>query len=283
MDVDEAKALVLSEWTNNATVEAWTKWHPKIKIQQQVFADEMSRIIGIKAGMQILDLASGTGEPAISFARKVGASGQVIASDLSQGMLAAAAKNATQAGLNNMAFRQVDAHELPFEDASFDVVTSRLGVMYFSDSQRAFAEIRRVLKPGGRFIFAAWGPVELSPYFLSTIVPFVKRANLPPPPPGMPQPLRYAIPSTLAGELRLAGFSQVNEDVRVIDLTWPGTPAELFQHLYDVAVPMRPLFDGLAPDVFQAARDEVDSALAPCFDGDNTVTPAAILFAWGIR
>jgi len=283
MNIIDAKALVLREWTDSATIDAWTRWHPKIQIQMQSFADEMIGIVGTKAGMHILDLASGTGEPAISFARAVGASGKVMATDLSAGMLAAAAKNAMQAGLENIEFRQVDAHELPFEDAIFDVVTSRLGVMYFADSQQAFAEIRRVLKPGGQFVLAAWGPIESSPYFLSLVVPFVKRASVPPPQPGSPQPLRYAVPGTLAEELRIAGFSQVNEDVRVINLAWPGTPTELFQHLYDIAVPMRPLFDGLTPDLFKAARDEVDSALAPHFDGQCTITPAAILFAWGIR
>src|SRR5918993_4806357 len=98
MNIDDAKALVLREWTDSATVGAWTKWHPKIQIQQQGFADEMSGIVGIEEGMRILDLASGTGEPAISFAREVGATGKVMATDLSEGMLAAAAINAKQAG-----------------------------------------------------------------------------------------------------------------------------------------------------------------------------------------
>ncbi len=283
MQLEEARTIVNKEWTNPLTVEAWTRWHPKIRHQQQAFADEIVRLGQVRPGMKVLDLASGTGEPAISLARTVGLDGLVVVTDLSLGMLAAAEKNAREAGVSNLQFRQVDAHDLPFEDASFDVVTCRLGVMYFVDSAKAFAEIRRVLKPGGHYVLATWGPPERSPYFLTQFGPFLKRVILPAPDPDAPQPLRYAEPGKLAAELRASGFSSVNEEVRVIDFPWPGPPEELFQELYDVAIPMRPIFDGLPTAEGQAARAEVSQELARYYDGRETITPASLNFAWGNR
>ena len=80
-------------------------------------------------GMQILDLASGTGEPAITLARRIGPEGRVTATDLSADLLEVAATRAQANGLSNIATRRADAHELPFPDNSFDLATSRFGIM----------------------------------------------------------------------------------------------------------------------------------------------------------
>lgn len=89
------------------------------------------------SGMAVLDLASGTGDPALTLARLVAPRGRVIATDLSQGILDIAEMNARNEGLENIAFQQADAELLPFPDVSFDAVISRIGVMYFVDVQRA--------------------------------------------------------------------------------------------------------------------------------------------------
>lgn len=102
-----------------------------------------------------------------------GSQANVVATDLSEGMLAVARE--TCGGFDNIEFRQADAHNLPFADNRLDVVTCRLGVMYFLDCQRALKEILRVLKPGGRAPFVAWGPVEESDFAQIVISLFAKR------------------------------------------------------------------------------------------------------------
>ena len=109
----------------------------------------------IQPGMEVLDLASGTGDPAITIAGLV-EDGHVTASDLSPAMLEACTEHAREAGLTNLTCQQADAESLPFADDSFDRVTSRLGIMYFVDVQTALAEIMRVLKPGGVATFLVW-------------------------------------------------------------------------------------------------------------------------------
>ena len=96
------------------------------------------------AGMNILDLASGTGEAAITLASLVGSEGHVTALDVSPELLEIADQRARERGLRNFSTRQADAHALPFPDHSFDLVTSRFGVMFFSDIDRALREVHRV-------------------------------------------------------------------------------------------------------------------------------------------
>jgi SAM-dependent methyltransferase len=207
----------------------------------------------------------------------------VTATDLSAGMLAVAEEQAAAAGVANLAFRQADAQRLPFADAAFDRVTSRIGAMYFVDIRGALGEIRRVLKPGGRVALAAWGPVERGTYAASLIGPFLRRLAPPPPPPDAPQPLRFAAEGALGGELERAGFGDVEEIHRVIPVPWPGSAEELWQHFYDIAVPFHPLFDGLPPAERAEAIAEVAALLRAYDDGGAVRNTSAIVVASGVR
>ncbi len=83
--------------------------------------------------MDVLDLASGEGDPVLTLAALVGEHGTVTATDVNPGPLAAAAVHARQSGISNIQFHVADAQQLPFEDAAFDRVTCRFGVMFFPD------------------------------------------------------------------------------------------------------------------------------------------------------
>lgn len=113
---------------------------------------------GIRAGDNVLDLASGTGEPAISIALHVGTSGHVTATDLTPNMLKTARRRAERLGLGNMSFEVCRMEALPFGDRAFDAVTCRFGVMHSSDPLAALKEARRVLKPGAKAAFMVHGP-----------------------------------------------------------------------------------------------------------------------------
>jgi SAM-dependent methyltransferase len=276
---DQYRQLVLDEWTDTGTLAAWRKWHPKTTIQLQAMTDALLEAAQARPGLRVLDLASGTGQPALDLARAVGPSGHVTSTDLSAEMLAIAEDYAREAGLANIAFQQADAERLPFADATFDVVTSRIGAMYFVDAQRALGEIRRVLKPGGRVALAVWGPADQGTYVTSMVGPFLRRVAVPEPPPDAPQPLRYARPGALGGALERAGFRAVNESHRVIPAPWPGTPEEYWQQFYEVAVPFQPLFDGLPPEERAKAVAEAADLLRAHYDGTTVHTTAAIVIA----
>jgi SAM-dependent methyltransferase len=276
-EFDTYRKIVQDEWTDVDTVAAWARWHPKITAQQVNMREMLIQHARLEPGMRVLELACGTGDPAIEIAQRIGPNGHVTATDLSQQMVDACRKNAAAAGITNMAFAAADAESLQFDSESFDRVTSRLGAMYFVDVERALAEIKRVLVPGGLVTLQVWGPPEESPYFLNAVGPFARRLAPPPPPPDAPTPLRFAPPGKLADALAAAGFRDIREDRRVLILPWPGPPRELWQHLYDIAVPLRPLFDGLSGDERSAAIDESIAGYASYYDGKAVNVPASIV------
>jgi len=206
-----------------------------------------------KPGMKDLDLASGTGEPAISLALRVGSAGNVTALDLSADLLQIASERAQQRGLTNLLTRQADAHHLPFPDRTFDLVTSRFGVMFFADPVQALREARRVLKPGARACFLAWGPFE-QPYWSSTMGVVARHVGGPAIAPGGADPFKFSAPGSLSAALQTAGFCDVEEETRTVPWTWPGTAEEVWEQAQAVSAPFLPLLQRIPA----AKRDEVD-------------------------
>jgi ubiquinone/menaquinone biosynthesis C-methylase UbiE len=118
--------------------------------------DLAQRLSDMTAG-HLLEVAAGTGIVTRALAGALPKSVAIVASDLNQPMLNYAA---AQAGTERVTWRQADALALPFKDAEFDAVVCQFGVMFFPDKQQAFREARRVLKPGGRFVFNVWDRIE---------------------------------------------------------------------------------------------------------------------------
>jgi ubiquinone/menaquinone biosynthesis C-methylase UbiE len=232
---------VQAEWNADATINSWRGWHKKTVQHLQPMNQALLEAAEITLGNKVLDLASGSGEPALTIAPLVGSEGRVVATDLSGGMLAIAKENCGDA--NNIDFQQADAHDLPFSEGYFDVVTCRLGVMYFWDCQHALKETLRILKPGARAVFIAWGAVEQNTLVRTVMFPFAKRKPPPILPHGAPHPFRFAEPGSLAAELINAGFSAVQEQQKVVSCPWPGPPDELWNQAYEMAVPLQPFFD----------------------------------------
>lgn len=108
---------------------------------------------GVRSGHRVLDLASGTGDLAIAFARRVGSSGHVVMSDINHAMLSVGRDKSINRGvMGNIDYLLADAQNLPFADNYFDVVTIAFGLRNVTDKSKALDSIYRVLKPGGRLL-----------------------------------------------------------------------------------------------------------------------------------
>jgi SAM-dependent methyltransferase len=138
-------------------------------------------------------------------------------------LLEIAEKRARSRGLKNFRTQKADAHSLPFPDDSFDVGTSRFGVMFFRDPSKALGELRRVLRPGARACFLAWGSFD-QPYWKSMMGVVHRNVGGPLLPPDGPNPFRFADPRSLSETLRLAGFGSVEEQSVTLPWAWPGPP-----------------------------------------------------------
>jgi SAM-dependent methyltransferase len=276
------KEQIRQEWTTGAA--AWRKWHPQLLVMGQAATEAIVRAAQITPGMQVLDLASGTGEPALSLAEAVGSQGHVTATDLVPEMLMAAEENARERGLANLAFKPADAEALPFPDQTFDAVTCRFGVMFFPNLGQALREIHRVLKPDCRAIFVAYGPLEQNPYFMTTVGVFMKHVQLPPPPPGAPTPFTFAKGGTLSAALRESGFRQVQEEATTIPFGFPGSAAQCWEAISEITAPaFRRFFEALARDQRAQVIQEVLGAIGQYDDGQQVNFTADIVIGTGVR
>ena len=119
-------------------------------------ADLASRVLR-QQPTRVLEIAAGTGVLTRHLARALPKEASIVATDLNQSMLDVAAAIATS---RDVEWRQADAMQLPFPNAAFDLVVCQFGVMFFPDKAQAFSEARRVLRPGGYFIFNVWDRIE---------------------------------------------------------------------------------------------------------------------------
>jgi len=231
----------------------------------------------LSGGQHVLDLATGTGEPALSIAKVVGPSGRVVATDLVPEMLEGASENAATQGLSNMEFKVADAENLPFGGGEFDRVTARFGLMFFPDIHKALSEVRRVLKPGGRISFVVWGPPEENPLFSTMTGPFLKHVQMPTPPPDAPGVFRFADESKLAGVVAAAGFHSVKTRKAKVHWPWPGSPEEAWLATSEIAAPFKKMMDALPPEKRPAVVAEVIEGIARYYDGRQVNFPAGLV------
>lgn len=120
-------------------------------------SEQSIELAEIKPGERVLDIATGTGVAAFLAADRVGETGAVVATDLSEKMVEAVRVEATRRGAANVSFERADAEELPFDAGPFDVALCVLGMMYPADPQKAIDQMLRVLRPGGRAVVCVWG------------------------------------------------------------------------------------------------------------------------------
>jgi ubiquinone/menaquinone biosynthesis C-methylase UbiE len=272
------------EWTGDATVTAWRKWHAQIAAFTRGATEALLEAAQLRPGQRVLDLACGVGDPALSIAAKIAPSGRVTATDLGPGMMSLAEELARKQGLSNIEFREANAETLPFADESYDVLACRFGVMFFPDLHKALRECLRVLKPGGRAAFVAWGKIA-QPFFTTTAGILLKHLPAPPPPPDPDAPslFMFGERGRLRRALEAAGFQNVHEEERTIPGRWNSSVEEYWQQFTEVAAPFRPLLAQLSVDQRARARAEILAALGKFWNGKELNIPLEIVVGTGTR
>lgn len=224
----------------------------------------------------VLDLASGPCLLAADAAARVGPSGLVVASDIAEAMLAAGREALPAEQARRMVFAACDAEHLPFAGSCFDLVLMGLGLFILPSAERALAEIRRVLRPGGRLVLSVWGARDE--------VPLIRHAQdciarlLPAPKLPRPSVFRFGEPGVLETTLRDAGFG----DIALLDHQLScqfASATDYWQAFLDLAGGAAESIGRLPAEVQQRLSDEIAQDLATCRREPDIVTDSLVLLA----
>jgi SAM-dependent methyltransferase len=206
-DAAQYKETTREQWQSAA--EAWHRWGPKIERWLGPATDLLLDMARVREGSSVLDVAAGAGGQTLAAARRVGPTGNVVATDISSNLLAFARQEARRAGLINVETRVLDGENLEVPLKSFDAVISRLGLIYFPDQQKALTSMRWALKPAGRVAAIVYSTPEKNGFFSVPLSVIRRRANLPQPLPGQPGPFSLGGEGLLQAAFEQAGFREI--------------------------------------------------------------------------
>jgi SAM-dependent methyltransferase len=269
-DATVYKQTTREQWQEAA--EAWHRWDPTFDEWLGPATERMLDLTEVRDGTRVLDVAAGSGGQTLAAARR-GAT--VLATDISEAILEYAAAEARRAGFERVATRVLDGEKLDVEPGTFDVVVSRLGIMYFPDKPRALAEQHRALRAGGRVGAIVFAEGEANGFFSVPIGIIRRRAELPPPAPGLPGPFSATGIGSLLEE---AGF----QDVRVDRVAAPlrlSSAAECARLERESFGALHQMLAGLDAGAQTEAWAEIEESLGQFEGPDGFVGPCELLVA----
>ena len=258
---EELKSQQFKQWTDNAP--GWDGMHERLERELSSVTERLCREARLAPGMRVLDLACGSGHPALNAAKLVAPGGSVLATDMVPEMVEATRRRAAEAGLTNLQTRVLDAEAIDLPDASFDAVTCRFGVMFCARPSVAIAGIHRVLKPGGWFALSVWSEPQNSPG-QTVMGEALRRYGREQPPVDFDSPGVYQLApkGKLESLLREAGFHDISIEPLPVTMQYESYDAFLNRQTVRPG-PLRTMLETIKPDEAQRLSDIVIDVLKP--------------------
>ena len=237
-----------------------------------------------RPGELVLDIGCGTGVTTEPYAVAVGPQGHVTGVDISRPMLDAATKRMAERGLANVTLMLADAQVHKFAPASFDLLTSRMGVMFFADPVAAFRNLGAALKPGGRLCMAVWATLAENEHWKVPLEIAVRRLGPPAPePPHTPGPHAFGDRDYLRGILVAAGFEGIAIEPQHFHIHG-ATPAAMAEHVGLFGAVQRLMDEKGADDATRRAIvADTATAFAAYATADGVALPGTFLLVTARR
>jgi SAM-dependent methyltransferase len=270
-----------AHWNSEAGAGHWVTHQARHDRMLEPFLSMILAEAAIRPGDQVLDVGCGCGAMTRAAAR-LAAPAVVAGIDLSAGMLAQARADSQSAQLSNVSLVQGDAQVYPLKPASFDVVISRFGLMFFDDPVAAFTNLRQAAKPGGRIVFVCWQQMTANPWLLIPGAALAEHVPLPAPgAPDAPGMFALADVDRMRGILADAGWSAVSATpvTTSVLVGGGGTVEETVEFLRGGSM-ARSALANADPVTERRAVASVRSALIPYADSEGVHLDAAV---WLVR
>jgi SAM-dependent methyltransferase len=272
------KGDVRRQWERAAP--GWARWESTVATWMEPVTESMLDMAGVDTGARVLDLASGAGSQTLDAARRVGAQGHVVASDISDTMLHHVRENARAAGLANVTTLVGAAEDLDLPVESFDAAICRLGLMLFVNPARALAAVRRALRPGAKVGVAVFTTPAANPFMARPMQILLRHAGKTPPAPGQPGIFSLGTLGVLEQLLTGSGFVGVVQRDLDTPLRLPSA-TEALTMMQEAFGAYRAVLAESPETVQAAAWAEVAEALKSFETPEGFIAPAEVLVAAG--
>jgi 2-polyprenyl-3-methyl-5-hydroxy-6-metoxy-1,4-benzoquinol methylase len=274
-DLDGMRAGLHTMW--NAVAPGWAENAGFVDERGGAMTDALLSAADVSDGDRVLELACGPGGLGLEAARRF-PDAEVVLSDVAEQMVAVAEQQATDQGITNVSFEQLDLERIEQPDDSYDVVLCREGIMLVPEPARAAAEIRRVLRPGGRVALSVWASPEQNPWLTAMLQGLGKHFGGTFPPPGMPGPLSLGSPERLRSVLAEGGLEEI--EIEEVEVPWVGASfEEWWERTAALAGPVAKLLEAQPPEAVDSIRSSAHELLARYETGDGLVIPGTTLVA----
>jgi len=271
----------ISKWRDSAPF-----WEKHREVIRQMFAPVTQALVEdglIGRGQAVLDIATGPGEPALTIAALVGPEGKVFAIDPVVEMIEAARRAAEHLGFSNAQFDVASVGSLPFPANTFDAVTSRFGVMFFSSPVDAVSEMLRVLKPGRKVALAVWHLAERNPFHYTLSRVLDRYIPSSPPAPDAPDAFRFADPGKLQHVLAEAGAADPSERLLQFTVQAPVSAEDFWSLRCEMSEKLREKAAKLSSEqLTQVKRQALEALRSYSTDGGMNF-PAEVLIVSGTK
>jgi SAM-dependent methyltransferase len=209
-DPETQRADLIEGWESGS--RGWGALADQIRGYGMPISEWMLDALALQPGQRVLELAAGPGDTGFMAAELVRPGGTLVSSDAAEGMLDVARGRAAKLGIDNVEFKRLELEWIDLPTASVDAALCRWGLMLIVDPGAAVQEVRRVLRPGGRFALAVWDRAELNPWATIPGKALVELGHAEPPDPSGPGMFSLAGPGRLQELLDGAGFQEVLVD-----------------------------------------------------------------------
>lgn len=253
------KETTRAQW--DVAADAWNRWSPLLERWLGPATEMMLDMTQVQTGNRVLDVAAGAGGQTLAAARRVGATGYVLATDLSPAILKHTAANALLAGFGHVDTIVKDGEELSgIKTTPFHAVISRVGLIYFPDQHKALTGMRDQLREGGRVGAITYASAALNGFFSIPVGIIRRRAALPAPLPGQPGPFSLGDPDVLVKRLSDAGFKDVQVE-RVVAPVRLDSALDCLQFEQESFGALHQMLSGLSEPEKDNAWAEIEEAL----------------------
>ena len=266
-------------WNSNAGKQ-WVEFQDELDRLLERVNDRLLQRSEIESGERVLDIGCGTGATTMSVAPLVGQSGFVAGVDISETLLGCAKSRSENISGGRIEYTLADAQSSRFNAASFDLIISRFGIMFFANPVLAFKNLAVALRKGGRMSFVSWADASDNPWFAIPRDAAIDQLGKPAPtPPTAPGPLAFANVDYVLNIMDEAGLEARSADIEQVDLLYSGKVSEAAHLASNVGPAMRIIkeFDGSPADIVEIKK-KVAAGFQKFAVNDGIRIPATLNF-----